>query len=938
MPNIIICDAETFWSQDYTLSKLTPIEYCYGEQFELQSMATKINDEETIVTFGWDETKKLFDTIDWSKSILVGHNLSEFDSLILAGHGRDHFGLNPKLWACTLAMARPIHAKTAGGSLKALAEHYGLQAKGSLEATNTKGLRLADFTPEMRRSMAEYNKLDTDITYELFKILLKHTPADELRLIDATIRMLVEPRFEADVDLLQRGLKAERKRKERLLVHLSDKLEIAHDAEQVRKTCASAAKFKALLESLGVEVPTKISPTTGKEIPALAKTDQAMKELQEHPDEVVQAAAEARLGVRSTILETRMERLITMAGHFEGRMPIPLRYYGADTTGRFSGTMSVNLQNLPRVNPKKAQISDVLRHCLRAPEGHKVVVADLSGIELRVNHFLWQEPDSMARFQADAKADLYKAFAAKLYNKAEAEVTKDERQIAKISQLSLGYGVGWRKFRDVARLMGGVDLTEDQAKDITYAWRSTYNQITDGWKSCGTALEVIHGGRQMYEIDPWGMCVATKQGIKTPRGAIRYPGLHSERDDKGKEEWWYGSGRSRARIYGAKCLAEGTQVLTDSGWKPIEMVKLSDKVHDGVEFVNHGGKLFNGVQECVRLDGVNMTPNHGVLTDDGWQEASQFPRLYRPNLRGVDRRASAPHRWEEVALGVPMPVREHGDQNRNVSRAGGETWGYAKLRVHDARTDLGGEHGARDVQAPGIRGVEGDDRSVSATHTPSLEKLRRAWDCGVSAVAGVVRELLGGHGADVPAWAYAGSDGQRGGLLARKLPLGSIQRPDHEPAEIGARSGHTKIVRGVGGGEEHALLSGQARSPVGRPGRQTEIHPVWDIMNSGPLNRFVVLGDEGPFVVHNCTENLVQHLSRHVMTDAMLAYMKDPIAKHAPIVHTVHDEVITIAPDMLAQEALDILQDKLRTPPCWWGALVTYSDGDIAQTYGSAKS
>lgn len=638
MPNIITCDAETYWSQDYTLSKLTPIEYTYGEPFELQSMSTKINDEETVVTFGFEETKKLFQGIPWGKSILVGHNMSEFDALILAGHGRDHFGLNPKLWACTLAMARPIHAKTVGGSLKALAAHYGLQAKGSLEATNTRGLRLADFTDDMRASMAIYNKLDVDITHELFKILVRQTPTDEMRLIDATIRMLVEPRFEADVGLLQRGLKAERKRKERLLVCLSEKLGIAHDPEQVRKTCASAAKFKDLLSTLGVEVPTKVSPTTGKEIPALAKTDQAMQDLQEHPYEVVQAAAEARLGVRSTILETRMERLITMAGHFDGKMPIPLRYYGADTTGRFSGTMKVNLQNLPRVNPKKAQISDVLRHCLRAPEGHKVVVADLSGIELRVNHFLWKEPDSMARFQADFKADLYKAFAAKLYNKPEDQVTKAERQLAKVAQLGLGYGVGWRKFQDVARLMGGVDLNEQQAKETTYAWRSEYDKITGGWKSCETALEVIHTGEQMYAIDPWGLCVATKQGIKTPRGGIRYPGLHSEIGDKGKQEWWYGSGRSRARIYGPKLV-----------------------------------------------------------------------------------------------------------------------------------------------------------------------------------------------------------------------------------------------------------------------------------------------------------ENLVQHLSRHVMTDAMLAYMEESISKHAPIVHTVHDEVILIAPDDLAQESLDILQDKLRTPPTWWPELITYSEGSYAQTYGSAK-
>ena len=559
----IFVDGETFWSSTYTLSKLTPIEYCYGPEFEFQSCATKIGfDGETIITFGWDDTKALFDTIDWDRAWLIAHNNSEFDAIYLAGHGRQHFGLKPRLWGCTLAMARPIHAKTAGGSLKALAEHYGLQAKGNLEATNTRGLRLADFTPEMRAAMAEYNKIDTEILADLFKILVKQTSPDEIRLIDRTIRMLVEPQFECDVDLLQRGLKAERKRKDKLLVDLSDKLGVPHDADAIRKTCASAPKFKALLGSLGVTVPMKVSPTTGKEIPALAKTDPEMKDLLEHPDEVVQAAAQARLGVRSTILETRIERFIQAADAYQGKMPIALRYCGADTTGRWSGTMSLNHQNMPRVG-KKPQISDVLRRSLRAPVGHQVVVADLSGIELRVNHFLWKEPDSMERFQQDAKADLYRAFAAKLYNKPESEVTKDERQLAKVAQLGLGYGVGWSKFRDVARLMGGVILDEDEAKSITYAWRAAYAQIVEGWKSCGFALEVIHDGR-MYTIDPWELCVATKHGIKLPRGAIRYPGLHTEGN-----EWWYGQGRNRARIYGAKVVenivqALSRQVMTDA--------------------------------------------------------------------------------------------------------------------------------------------------------------------------------------------------------------------------------------------------------------------------------------------------------------------------------------------------------------------------------------
>jgi len=279
-------------------------------------------------------------------------------------------------------------------------------------------------------------------------------------------------------------------------------------------------------------------------------------------------------------------------------MPIPLRYYGADTTGRFSGTLKLNAQNLPRVNPKKPQIADVLRKSLRAPEGYKVVVADLSGIELRINHFLWQEPESMAVFQQDPKADLYVLFAAKLFNKPVDSITKDERQLAKVAQLGLGYGVGHLKFKDVARLMGGITLEDQEARTTTNTWRGTYQKIVQGWDACNQALAVIHDKKSILPIDPWGMCVATSHGIKLPRGSIRYPGLHAEHGVR-RMEWYYGSGRSRAKIYGAKITENLVQslarhVLTDAildinKTKLGREYPLAHQVHDELIYVVRDG-------------------------------------------------------------------------------------------------------------------------------------------------------------------------------------------------------------------------------------------------------------------------------------------------------------------------------------------------------------
>jgi hypothetical protein len=86
----------------------------------------------------------------------------------------------------------------------------------------------------------------------------------------------------------------------------------------------------------------KISPTTGKETYAFAKTDEEFQLLADHPDAQVQALVAARLGNKSTIEETRTEALIALAER-SPVLPIPLKYYGAHS-GRWSGCLVVDTQ------------------------------------------------------------------------------------------------------------------------------------------------------------------------------------------------------------------------------------------------------------------------------------------------------------------------------------------------------------------------------------------------------------------------------------------------------------------------------------------------------------------------------------------------------------------------------------------------------------------
>jgi len=633
---LCIVDLETFWDTGHSLSKMSPIAYCMHPDTEIISCAFKFGNEETEVIFGEDNVKEYCDAIDWSQYWVVGHNLSGFDSMILSWR----LNIKPMLWGCTLAMARPIHAKDVGLSLAKLVSHYGLGEKDNFALLQTKGRHLCDFTEQEIADMGTYNKNDVDQCHGLLGRLIPQTKKDEVILIDMTIRALVEPKFDCDIDLLNNTLVEEGIRKKEVLLDAADKIgmprEIDDDEERISailKLLSSTPKFAKFLESINVEVPKKISPTTGKEIPALAKTDEAFIAMQEHENPLVATVTNARLDAKSTILQTRITAFLAAAeSHPQKKVPIPLKYYGADTTGRWSG-WAYNPQNLPRVNPKYPKPSDALRKSLVAPKGHKIVVADLSGIELRVNHFLWQVPSSMELFKQDREnADLYKDFASTLYEVDDKNVSKEQRQVGKVAHLGLGFGAGAKTFQRVAKLMGGVDIDLDESKDIVDTWRRAYPEITIGWRTCHKSLATIIQGASGGALDQWGMVYPIPEGLQTPKGIIRYPNLRTEiNDETGRTEFVYGTThRNKTRIYAGKIDENIVQhlarcVIADNA---LEIRRVADlvpvlMVHDELVYVvpeDRAQETLDVVQKVMRTPPTwwpeLLTWSEGAIADN----------------------------------------------------------------------------------------------------------------------------------------------------------------------------------------------------------------------------------------------------------------------------------------------------------------------------------
>jgi DNA polymerase len=506
--DIYTIDFETYYGREFTLSKLTTESYIRDPRFETIMMGVKKNNGPT----KWIPrplVKAFLKAIDFRKAAILCHNTA-FDGAILSWH----YGVRPKLWLDTLSMARPLHSMSVGGSLKALAQYYKLGVKGD-EVINALDKRYEDFSKEELHRYGEYCVNDVEITYKLWLKLKKVSPSGELLVIDQTLRMFTEPKITLDRSLLLQHLGEVQSSKAKLLGLVAESMGMGEsfDPEALKPVLMSNNNFAGLLETLGVDPPTKVSAKTGKVAFAFSKTDAGFTDLLEHPDERVRAAVEARLGVKSTLEETRTMAFIGIGER--GALPIMLNYYGAHT-GRFSGGDKVNLQNLP------SRGNTTIRRALMAPKGSMLIACDSSQIEARTVAWLAGQEDLLQAFREGR--DVYSEFATDVYGRVITKADYTERFVGKTCILGLGYGMGAEKFQRTLAL-AKIVIDENEAQRIVRLYRQKYHKIVALWQLCGNALSDMVQGRG-GTIN--GKLNYDNTGIKLPNTMkITYPALRA---------------------------------------------------------------------------------------------------------------------------------------------------------------------------------------------------------------------------------------------------------------------------------------------------------------------------------------------------------------------------------------------------------------------------
>lgn len=323
------------------------------------------------------------------------------------------------------------------------------------------------------------------------------------------------------------------------------------------------------------------------------------------------------------------------------------------------------------------------------------------------------------------------------------------------------------------------------------------------------------------------------------------------------------------------CFSADTEVLTERGWIQIIDVTPQDRVFDGVEFVEHGGVIDQGVKAVVNLSGVGATPDHEIMCGENeWlaagcvaQEVTNTSRATEWAI-GLFSRSSA----------ISSEVSPHGTTDASVGTAGRNT-SSTEGTLNEGRPPAAS-------YAPAASPTETGARSTVAS-----ESRRGMSSACLTGSTRCAPGASGGHDQTPNTLAEASSVGSRRPKTSCGTPsrskvgttrastrtavttTGTTSRATSGSFESQTtRETSARISSSSFGGTRtfSSTSTGSSAPGTGTPLRSDESccpdslrrksssnsrgaeERTYDILDAGPRSRFVIRTEAGPMVVHNC--------------------------------------------------------------------------------------
>ena len=527
---VVGLDFETFYSSAYSVSQMGNWAYCHDSRFNAWAMSVSDGERTCVCTpaeFPWG-------TISGRE--FVSHN-REFDEAVflrleeMGIIGRD--GARPSTWHCSAALCAFLQLpRDLAGAAKVV---FGVQLDKDVRA-RAKGRERGPDLFGQSAEAAAYAATDAEMALALWLELEKHWPVHERRLFDLTC------------DMGRRGLAVDWQYVGGNLADLNETVK-AVSAALPWKPALSIPKFEEACAVIGTPPPRSTS----------ANDPDFLSWVRDQIRSEAVTWARHKQRIRSANRTAKVLEGMRARRKPDARMAYELKYFGA-STGRWSGGGGLNMQNY---NRKPAEGVD-LRRCITAPSGHLLAVVDYSQIESRVLLFLAGDVETLDMFRANPMADAYEIHARATMGYVEAESLKDYcersgsglRQLAKARVLGLGFGCGARRFVEVAQVMAGLDIGEDESERIVKEFRESNPRIVSLWQSLNDACASCDGGNYLLPLP----CTQINPDLKR---FLIYRDVKVDPPSHKATEGWRGIectvGGDRIKVYGGLLAENWTQ-------------------------------------------------------------------------------------------------------------------------------------------------------------------------------------------------------------------------------------------------------------------------------------------------------------------------------------------------------------------------------------------
>lgn len=907
---LLTIDFETTFSKEYSLKRLTTEEYIRDPRFKVHGVGLKSGDQPSV--YIWTDVKGFLNQIDWSQVFLLNHN-SRFDAAILSWR----YGIRPRFLLDTLSMARAAYPHESG-SLANLSKLCGLGEKGN-DLVNFAGKR--DLTEEEQVALGRYCMNDVDLTWKLFNHMKSKFAPSELKVIDQTLRMFTEPVLELDEKVLFDHLQKIQVKQEKLLA--------GRDLTSLR----SNPQFAKQLVALGVDPPTKISARTQKVTFAFAKTDEGMLSLLEHENVEVQALAAARLGVKSSIEETRTKAFLGIAER--GAMPVPLNYFGAQNTGRFSGSDGLNLQNLPR--------GGELRKAIIAPAGHVLVVSDFSQIEARMVAWLAGQEELLQQFRDGD--DVYCRFASKIYGRV---ITKEDKRERFLGKVCLAEGTvvlcrcGWKPIETIT--------SEDELWDGDCWVRHQgllNNGIAQTLNLCGLWLTPDH---QMWSGEKW---ITAQSAAADENSLSRVLATGAENLPSQGTSWECVVGSLLSSLGAtAKTLSTELTTTTSGTSKAPDVIYARNSQRTKNVFGStrkpcqttstEGGFLTGCLRRLLGATTRSLSLNTGFTTDTEespfmrrggkteWRFSSTFKRFLggmfpswkwtgsTPTETTNRETLDSPRNTKICATNEGSQTRKKLSQVYDIACAGPKNRftvlsQRGPLIVHNCILGLGYSLGWRKLATILATGPMGQAPILfTAEDLETMDGRMEKLD-----TKGITTKLTGQALAVHCSAAKHLVDTYRNSYDRIPNYWRTCDRI------LSTMWSGVKHQFGCVSTEKDCVLMPNGLCLQYKDLRKDE-EGSWRYTGKRGEKQYIYGG--------KLAENLTQALSRIVLTDAMLA-----VGARCKIVLTVHDEIVVCVREEEAEKAADVIEAAMSVAPAWCPDLPVACETSVARSYGEAK-